>query len=1176
MTRTRYKSSEDKDSWYWIKRICCLSIIFLLLSLPVTSNAAQIRGGHKFFSAASSLFEKIRQHESIPPSLKRIISVNFENTSLKKALTDIAQKADLHLSYGDNRVPLQKKITLQLSDVTINKALWQVLEGTGLRFAVSPNKHLVLMERNDQNEVAAQSLKETVSGTVTDAQSGETLPGVNIIVKGTTTGTSTGSDGHYQLNVSSLQDTLVFSFIGYQRRVIPINGRTTINIALKLQTISGEEMVVVGYGTQKKKNLTGSISSVSSDQLQNTPVTRLDAALEGRTSGVRVTSSSGAPGSASTVRVRGTTSINNSNPLYIVDGVPIDNGGISYLNPDDIESIQVLKDAASAAIYGTRAANGVVLVTTKSGSEGQIQVHYSTYGGIQEPAKKLDLLNATQYATLRNESSVAAGNGMIFPDPQKFGEGTDWQSKIFNNQAGILSQNLSFSGGSDKATYFASLGYYDQEGIVASPISHDKKMTFRLNTTLHATNWLTFGEKLGYTYERTRGSLNTNSEFGGPLSSAINLDPITPAVITDPNVANSSPYSNHPVLRNDQGQPYGISKYVGQEMSNPKAYIQTQLGNFGYSHNIVGNLFAEIQPTQSLEIRTEIGLKPAFWGRESFTPIYYLTSYTNNTGNNSYFRASNQGLIWNWDNTIQYARDFGDHHVKFLVGTSVQSNTASGVNGTYQAIPVNNFDNASMNFSVPTDQRIAGGYENQPYGLNSYFGRINYSYKDKYLLTGVLRVDGSSRFGSDNRYGEFPSLSVGWVPSLENFWPENDVLRYLKIRASYGINGNDKSLGDFQYESTVSGGRNYVFGPGSIYTGSSPNAPANPDLKWEKTSQLDLGFDARFFNSNFTVTFDYYNKKTTGMLLQVQIPGYVGATGNPYGNVASLTDQGAELELGYQQQLGQFSLDINANTSYNQNTITDIGNNDFLTGATFQSSAYEISRTQVGHPIGAFYGFKTRGIFQTQNEINNYVDKNGNMIQPNAQPGDFKWADISGPNGKPDGKITSDDRTFIGNPTPPWTFGLNASVAWQNFDFSIFGQGVYGNKIFQGLRRLDITSANYTTDALNRWTGPGTSNTYPRLSDDDPNNNFTNPSEFYLSDGSYFRIKTIQLGYSLPVTLTNNLGIQKARFYVMSHNLLTFTKYSGYDPEIGGSSYSIDRGVYPQARSFMLGLDLKF
>lgn len=1170
MTIKRYKENRVMDGWHWAKVLCILSIVASLFIIPSKSVATQINGGHKYFSSVSSLFRKIGEHDTLPPSLRQVISVDYENATLKEALHDIARKGNFRLSYGDSRVPLQKKVTVHLSNATVNDALWKVLDGTGLRFAVSPNKHLVLMERKDQEATSEQSLKETVSGTVTDAQSGETLPGVNVIVKGTTTGTSTDSDGHYNLNVPSLQDTLVFSFIGYRRQVVPIDGRTSINISLKMQTISGEEMVVVGYGSQKKKNLTGSIASVGSDELQNTPVTRLDAALEGRTSGVRVTSSSGAPGASSTVRVRGTTSINNSNPLYIVDGVPIDNGGISYLNPDDIESIQVLKDAASAAIYGTRAANGVVLVTTKDGSQGNMQVHYSTYGGIQAPAKKLDLLNATQYATLRNESSVAAGNGIIFQNPQSYGKGTDWQEKVFDDQAAILSQNLSFSGGSDKATYYASLGYFDQEGIVASPISHDKKLSFRLNTTLHATDWLTFGEKFGYTYERTRGSLNTNSEFGGPLSSAINLDPITPAVITNPNVANSNPYSNNPVIRNDQGQPYGISQYVSQEMTNPLAYIQTQKGNYGYSHNIVGNLYASIQPIEGLEIKTDIGVKPAFWGNESFTPIYYLNAATSNTGNNSYYRESDQGLIWNWDNTIKYAMDVGAHHFKFLVGTSSQSTGAFGVNGTYQAIPVSNFDDASMNFSVPTDQRIAGGYENQPYGLNSYFGRINYNYKDKYLLTGVLRVDGSSRFGSENRYGQFPSVSAGWVPSLEDFWPDNDVVRYLKIRASYGINGNDKSLGDFQYESTVSGGRNYVFGPGSIYTGASPNAPANPNLKWERTSQLDLGFDTHLW-SNFTLTFDYYNKKTSGMLLQVQIPGYVGASGNPYGNVASLTDQGAELELGYQQQVGEFNINVNANASYNQNTITDIGDNDYLTGATFQASAYEISRTQVGHPIGAFYGFKTQGIFQTQEEVNNYVDKNGNMIQPNARPGDFRWADLNG-----DGEITSDDRTFIGNPTPPWTFGINASTAWRNFDLSVFGQGVYGNQIFQGLRRLDITSANYTTDALNRWTGQGTSNSYPRLSDSDPNHNFTYPSSFYLSDGSYFRIKTIQVGYTLPVTIANNIGIQKARIYLMSHNLVTFTQYSGYDPEIGGSSYSIDRGVYPQARSFMLGLDLTF
>jgi TonB-linked SusC/RagA family outer membrane protein len=1010
----------------------------------------------------------------------------------------------------------------------------------------------------------------TVSGKVTDTSNKEALPGVNIIVKGTTTGTSTDKDGQYKLSVSSLQDTLVYSYIGYTSKIIPINGRTVINVQLSEQAIMGEQLVVIGYGTEKKANITGSIASVQSSDLKEMPVTRVDESLEGRTSGVTVTASSGAPGSAPTVRIRGTTSINNSTPLYIVDGVPVDQGGINYLNPDDIESIQVLKDAASAAIYGTRAASGVVLITTKKGSAGKMQIRYNSYVGVQQPAKKLNLLDATQYATLRNEASVAAGNGIIFPNPQALGKGTDWQDAIFNNSAMILNQNLSMSGGNNKATYYASFGYFDQEGIVASPISHNKRFSVRLNTTLNLKSWLRFGENFGFTYQKSRGSLNTNSEFGGPLSSAINLDPITPIVITDPNVANSNPYSNNPVIRNAQGQPYGISQYVGQEMTNPLAYIQTQLGNYGWSDNLVGNVYAEVEPIAGLKIRSNIGAKEAFWGNDSFSPLFYLSATNENLVNANYYRGMQQGLIWNWDNTITFNRTFGQNNVTLLVGNSAQANSASGVNGTYQGLPVNTFNQASMNFQVPTDHRIAGGYENQPYALNSYFGRINYNYEGKYLLTGILRIDGSSRFGSANRYGRFPSVSAGWVPTLESFWPKNNVVTYLKIRGSYGINGNDQSLSDFQYESTIGGGRDYIFGPGTIYSGYSPNAPSNPDLKWEQTSQLDLGFDANLFN-DFNLTVDVFRKETSGMLRQVQIPGYVGATGQPYGNVASLNDKGIEVDLGYQKKVGMVNVNVSANASYIKNEVTDIGDQAYITGATFQASAYEISRIQVGEPIGEFYGFKNLGIFQTQAEVNGYKGSNGQLIQPNAKPGDFKWADLNG-----DGQITSDDRTFLGNPTPPWTFGFTASASFKQFDIRVFGQGVAGNKIFQGLRRLDILTANYTTAALGRWTGPGTSNTYPRLDDSDPNHNFTYPSSFYLSNGSYFRIKTLQLGYTLPTKLANRFGMGRTRFYISGNNLVTFTKYTGFDPEIGGSSFGIDRGIYPQARSFMLGWDISF
>lgn len=1010
----------------------------------------------------------------------------------------------------------------------------------------------------------------TLKGLVTSAKDGQPLTGVTVVVKGTTRGSITDVEGKYSINIKN-GDIVTFSFIGMDTKSIPVaSNQKVLNVSLTENIQHIDEVVVVGYGTQKKSVISGAITSVKAADLESMPISRIEQALQGRTSGLTIASSSGQPGASSTVRVRGTTSINGSDPLYVVDGVLIDVGGIDYLNQSDIESIEVLKDAASAAIYGTKAASGVILITTKKGKNSGLSVDYNAYYGTQAPARKLDLLNATQYATLRNESSLAAGGSILFPNPQSLGAGTDWQGTIFNNNAKIQNHEVSISGGNDKSTYYSSFGYFKQDGIVATAISNYERISLRFNSSHKVKNWLTFGNNLAYSYIKSQGGLGTNTEFGGPLSSAINLDPITPIVITDPTVAGSNPYSTNPVYRDANGNPYGISKYVGQEMTNPLAYIKTQDGNYGWSHNMVGNVFAEIEPIKGLKLRSSIGAKLAFYGGESFGQLFYLSATQSNLTNTSFSRNTNYGLLWNWDNTASYSRSFDKHNLSIMAGTGAQSNSATGLSGTYLGLPVSSFSQASMNYSLPTANRIAGGWENQPYKLSSYFGRLTYDYAGKYLFTGILRIDGSSRFGSNNKYGKFPSVSIGWNPYLEDFWPKNEIVNTLKVRGSYGVNGSD-NIGDFAFVSTIGGGRNYVFGNNGVVIGYSPNAPANPDLKWEQTVQTNIGFDATLFN-NFSLTFDVYKKKTSGMLLQVQLPLYIGASGQPWGNIADMENKGIELELGYHGKVEGVKIDLKANGSYLQNKVTYLGaDKDFLTGANFQASAYEISRTAVGQPIGSFYGFETMGLFQTPADVANYKSSTGKVIQPNAKPGDFKYKDLNG-----DGAITSADRTYIGNPTPDFSFGFTANVSWKNFDLMFFGQGVAGNKIFQGLRRLDILTANYSTAALGRWTGPGTSNSFPRLTDSDVNGNFTNPSSFYLEDGSYFRIKTLQLGYTISNQIIKKVGLQKARIYVSSNNLATFTKYTGYDPEIGGGSYGIDRGIYPQARSFMVGVNVTF
>lgn len=664
----------------------------------------------------------------------------------------------------------------------------------------------------------------TVSGIITDAETGETLIGANVLIKGTATGTITDFDGSYKLAIpSEVKDpVLAFSYTGYSSQEIIIAGRSTVDVKLVVNAQQLGEVVVVGYGTQKKSVVTGAISSVGAEELESMPINRVEQALQGRTAGLTIAANSGQPGSASTVRVRGITSLNSNDPLWVVDGVVVDNGGIGYLNQADIASIEVLKDAASQAIYGARAASGVILITTKKGKSGKLSVNYNAFYGTSAPARKLNLLNATEYAVLRNESSIAAGGGILYDDPQSLGEGTDWQEAIFDNGAKKQNHSLSISGGNEFSTFYASFGYWDQEGIVAPEISTFERFNVRLNSTHKITPWLTFGQNLGYAKDHSTGVGNTNSEFGGPLSSAINLDPITPLVITDPAVANASPYTNTGIQRDANGNPYGISTIVGQEMTNPLAYTQTRLGNYGWSDNIVGNVYAELEPIEGLVLRSTIGTKLAFWGSESFTPVFWLNS-SNINSTNSFNRSTNRRIDYNIENTIAYTRDFGQHNVQLLLGQGAyRDNWSNGINVTYRDIPATNFDDASLNYNVPTDQITSGGYESAEHKVTSLFARLNYNFDEKYLLTAVFRRDGSSRFGANNKYGFFPSVSAGWVASQESFWPINNAVSFLKFRGGYGVVGND-AIGDFAYLSTVGGGRNYAFGTdGSYYNGVSP------------------------------------------------------------------------------------------------------------------------------------------------------------------------------------------------------------------------------------------------------------------------------------------------------------------------------------------------------------------
>lgn len=1126
--------------------------------------------------------------------LDKTVNISLSNTTLLDVINYLQKNNDVKFIYSKDAIDFSKKITVDFKNQSLKTILDQVFKNNGIDYEVLKDR--IVLGKANENTITVNadgsvtiapgttSIKAVagipVTGKVVD-ETGVAIIGASVVEKGTTNGITTDINGAFKLNVSGPQAVLEVQYIGYNTKDVTVGAQTSITITL-VESVKGlNEVVVVGYGTQKKAVVTGAISHVSASDVQDQQVTRIDDALQGRTSGVDVVQSSGAPGAAPAIRIRGITSINNSDPLYVIDGVVVDNGGIDNINPNDVESIDVLKDA-SAAIYGSRSSNGVILITTKKGKKGAAKVSYNGYVGYQNPISKPELTNAAQYATLRNEAALNDANDQgkayvpVFANPASYGVGTNWQNEIFTD-ALIQNHNLSISGATDDANYYTSFGYLDQDGVIDPSISNYKKFTFTVNTSYKAKKWLTLGENLTYTYTHSQNSLNDNSVFGGPLSSALNLDPITPVIQNNPAASpNPSDYNNQYAVRNAQGQLYGISPYVGQEITNPLAYLQTQLGNYNYATNLLGNAFVEIAPIKGLKIRSQISAKQAYYGSDSFTPLYYLNSSTSNLSNTSQYIANNRNFTWNIDNTATYTRSFGKHNFTALIGQSAQEESGSTLGGTFIGEPVNTFSQASPNFSLPAANTIANGSDNQPYRLASTFARLQYDYDGKFLFSGVVRRDGSSKFGSDNIYGTFPSAEAGYVITKENWFPKNSFVDFLKIRGSYGVVGNEMALNPFEYTSTIGSGHNYVFGSGQVLNiGYSPNAPANPNLKWEETKSADIGFDAIILH-NLNVTFDVYQKLTDGMLEPVQLPSYAGFATQPFANIGNMENKGVELELNYNDKIGDLHYSVGGNISYNHNEVTSLGNQIQYqkTGSLQGDNSYEIGRVTPGQPYGEFYGFEELGVFHSQAEIDAYTNKSGQLIQPNAKPGDFKWADING-----DGKIDANDRTFLGNPLPTFTYGVNFNANYKQFDIKLFGQGVWGNKIFQAYRRLDIPTANYPAAALNAWTPTNANSNYPALTVTDPTNSgdFTNPSNFYLQNGAYFRIKTLQIGYTLPSAWVKAADVQKVRFFISSNNLVTITGYKGYDPEVGignNNQFGVDMGIYPQARTFMAGFDI--
>lgn len=1022
-----------------------------------------------------------------------------------------------------------------------------------------------------------------VTGNVKDAL-GDYVIGASVLVKGTTVGTITDIDGNFMINGVDKGAVLEISYIGYVTQSVTVNDETPINVVLKEDSETLEEVVVVGYGVQKKSVVTASIAKVSSDDLAAAAPVRMDNALKGLAAGVTVTSSSGQPGAAAQIRVRGIGTINNSDPLYIVDGMPIE-GGLDYLNPNDIASIEVLKDAASGAVYGARAANGVILVTTKTGKVGATKVNYDFSYGWQNAWKKRDVLNASEYAMMINEGYMNAGLAPKYNDPYSYGEGTDWQDAVFNSNAPVMNHQLSVSGANEKVSYLFSAGYYTQDGIVGGNYgrSNYDRLTLRSNTiyTLFDEsknrNWLNslkVTSNLSYAHIEST-SIDANSTWGSPLGSALALSPILTvydegeaAQAQLDKYANTEGYT--PMYDPNNGKLFSIPGSEYGEMTNPLANLSLP-GSKGWSHKFVANFSAELQIWDNLKFKSSFGADLSFWGNDGYTPKYYLRNGGYSTRSTAY-SDKYDGLVWQLENVLMYDKTLDKHSFSVILGQSAKKTTGSYLWGSRNDII--NYDRPYIDASsglAENGDRDSAGAPTEPSALASLFARASYNYDERYMLQVTVRRDGSSRFGSNNHYAVFPSFSLGWNLTNEEFMQKRpDWLSSTKVRLSWGKNGNE-NIGNFRYTVLTSTGNNAIFGASeSVVNGVKASGLANPDLRWEESEQIDFGLDFGFFNNALTFTADYYKKTTNGMLMTMNIPSYVGET-KPIGNVGKMENSGLEMELSYKFNVSDWNFRIAGNATYLKNKLIEYGNDSGWANLDSFQGAGTISRAQNGMPFPYFYGYKTDGIFQNYSEVNSYTNADGELLQPDAVPGDVRFVDVDG-----NGVINEDDRTYIGKGMPDWTFGLNFNASWKNFDFSMMWQGTAGNDIFDATRRTDISASNLPSWMLGRWTGEGTSNRIPRFVVGD-NVNWQS-SDLYVYDGSYIRLKNIQLGYTLPKSLTSKVFISSLRVYVAAENLLTFTKYHGFDPEIssGGTSLGIDYGVYPQARVFTIGANLSF
>lgn len=1097
----------------------------------------------------------------------------------------------------DERLLAEKQVVKKQveSGQSIEKTLSSLLEGTGLRYRkIRRNTYLILKKGDETKKTASvvesepeplpssdrssgsnaipaapsnaptelrqKKLDQKVTGKVTD-ENGAALPGVSILVKGTQRGTTSDVDGLYSVTVPDNGAILVFSYVGYLSQEVTVGNQTQLNISLKIDTKALSEVIVVGYGSVKRKDITGSVSSINEQTIKQTPLLSVDQALQGRAAGVQVVQTSGEPGAPISVRVRGGGSINAGNePLFVVDGFPLTPGSsLNSFNPSDIESIEVLKDASATAIYGARGANGVVLVTTKRGKRGKPVVSLESYYGQQTLRKKLPLLNARQFAELLNESSVNAKQPAPFTPDQvaALGQGTDWQDELYR-AAPIMNHQLSVSGGSDQVRYAVSANYFQQDGIIVN--TGFDRMSFRTNLDFDLSKRVKAGTSLTFARTKSRGA-ETQNDGRGVVSNTLAFTPLS-------------------TLRDADGNFTQVDIPQVDIKGNPVARtLATTDLNVG--SRLLANLFVDYNIIDHLTLRISAGADVGY-GKGDF---YLPSTVYEGVPTNGYAQVStNLSNSWLNENTLTYARQFGRSSLNVLAGLTLQKFTSEGATARTQ-----NFSNDILTYNnlftgADPQPPFSGSAEN---ALRSYIGRVNYGFADRYLLTLTARADGSSRFGAGNKTALFPSGAVAWRVSEEEFFKPIKFVDDLKLRFSAGVTGNQE-IGNYQSLPSLSADR-YVLGSGANYAprvGFTNGRIANPDLRWESTRQLDAGLDLSLFGSRVTTTLDWYYKRTYDLLLNVPLP-YTSGFDSALKNLGTTENRGVEWSVSSRNLVSNsrgFTWTTDFNVARNRNKVLDLGDVDQLfVGSSSGGRKYgNPSILRVDEPMGSFYGLIADGIFQSQEEVDNHsiTQANGTKkkIQPNAQPGDRRFLDLNN-----DGAINGADRTIIGRAQPKFFGGITNTFGYRGLQLTVFMQGVYGASVLNLVapERSDVSggSGNQFASVLERWTPTNPSNTVPRalLASASPNI----ISSFMVEDGSFLRFKTITLAYSLPSALLGRLGLSGVRFYVTGQNLITLTKYSGYDPEVNtfglnNLSVNTDYGAYPTAKTILGGLNISF